>query len=215
MGSRVLTTTTLDLARAAMASGNAPNRYVVAVGAGGRGRCTHDDQVGSLGLAQDRVPDVGRFLEEGFAAALHVLLHERRQGVLRLGANGHRDPRRDQVQDDDRGVVVAGDGVCVAHGELGMRSASDRDQDPPDRPGAPLLDHGDVAWGVADDLVDRRREDRRSGLVAGRRLAAPAEDDEVRFLLLGGLDDAFRCVPADPHERMDRGPVWGVVEHAL
>ena len=52
-------------------------------------------------------------------------------------------------------------------------------------------------------------------VAAGRGLAAPAEDDEVGFLLGRRLDDALGGVPADAHDRVDRRPVRGVVEDAL
>ena len=82
--------------------------------------------------------------------------------------------------------------------------------------GAALLDDGDVARRLADDLVDRRREDRgRLAVAAGRRLAAPAEDDQVRLLLGGCLDDALGGVAADPDDGMDRSPLRGEVEDAL
>ena len=83
-------------------------------------------------------------------------------------------------------------------------------------PRTSLLDHRDVARRVANDLVDRGREDRRRGaLTARRRLAAPAEDDEVRLLFGAGLDDPFGRVPADPDDRADRRTVGDVVEDAL
>ena len=126
-------------------------------------------------------------------------------------------PGRDEVEDDDRRVVVAGDRVGVAQGELGVRAAADRDEDPPDLLRAALLDDRDVARRVADDLVDGRREDRRAALPsrAGRRLAAPAEDDQVGLLLGGRLDDPLGGVPADPDDRVDRRPVGREVEDAL
>ena len=77
---------------------------------------------------------------------------------------------------------------------------------------AALLDDGDVARRLADDLVDGRREDRRAAVapvVAGRRLAAPAEDDEVGLLLGGRLDDALGGVPPDAHDRVDRRAARG------
>ena len=77
-----------------------------------------------------------------------------------------------------------------------------------------LLDDRDVGRRVADHLVDRRR-DHRSAVPAVRGLAAPAEDDQVGFLLGGGLDDPLGGVTADPHDRMDGGPVRREVEHAL
>ena len=58
IASRVLTTITVGFARAAMASGSAPNRYASAPSPPGAGRRAHDDEVGLLGLAQDRVADV-------------------------------------------------------------------------------------------------------------------------------------------------------------
>ena len=66
------------------------------------------------------------------AAAADVLLDERRQGALGLGPDGERDARRDEVEDDDRRVVVAGDRVGVAQRELGVRPAADRHEDAPD-----------------------------------------------------------------------------------
>ena len=81
---------------------------------------------------------------------------------------------------------------------------------------AALLDDGDVARRVADDLVDRRREHgRRAAVAAGRDLAAPAEDDQVGLLLARRLDDPLRGVPADPHDRVDGRAVGRVVEDAL
>ena len=44
---------------------------------------------------------------------------------------------------------------------------------------------------------------------------APAEDDEVRFLFGGRLDDALGRVPADAHDRVDGRAVRGVVEDPL
>ena len=58
-----------------------------------------------------------------------MLLDERGQGVLRLGAHGQRDPRRDEVEGDERRVVSAGDRVGEAERELGVRAAADRDED--------------------------------------------------------------------------------------
>ena len=149
--------------------------------------------------------------------ALEVLLDERRERPFRLGPDGHRDARRDEVEDDDRRVVVGRDGVGEADRELGVRAAADRDEDALDVAGTALLDDRDVARRLADDLVDGRREDRRAGapVVARRRLAAPAEDDEVGLLLGGRLDDALGGVPADAHDRVDRRPVGGVVEDLL
>ncbi len=49
----------------------------------------------------------------------------------------------------------------------------------------------------------------------GRRLAAPAEDDQVGLLLGRGLDDPLGGVAADPDDRVDRGPLRREVEDAL
>ena len=180
----------------------------LAVGAGRLGRRAHDDEVGLLGLAQDRVADVRRLADDPLAAAAEVLADELGEGVLRLGADGERDPGRDEVEDADVGVVASGDRVGVADRQLGVGTAADRDDDPPDLLAAALLDDGDVGRRVADDLVDRRREDRRPAAVApGRRLPAPAEDDEVGLLLGRRLDDALGGVPADPDDRVDRRPL--------
>ena len=67
-------------------------------------------------------------------APVDVLLDERGERPFRLGPDGQGDPGRDEVEDDDRRVVVAGDGVGEVEGELGVRAAADRDEDPPDRP---------------------------------------------------------------------------------
>ena len=85
--------------------------------------------------------------------------------------------------------------------ELRVRAAAHRHEDPPDLPRATLLDDGDVARGLADDLVDRRREDGHALAVATRAgLPAPAEDDQIRLALGGRLDDALRGVPPDAHD---------------
>ncbi|MBA3876888.1 MAG: hypothetical protein C0498_08120 [Anaerolinea sp.] len=85
-----------------------------------------------------------------------MLLDERCEGTLRLGSNRDRDPRRNDVEGDEVGVVAAGDGVGEAERELGMRAAADGDHHAPDLPRPALLDDRDVARGVADDLLDRR-----------------------------------------------------------
>ena len=157
----------------------------------------------------------GGLLEERLGATLHVRLDEGGEGALGLGPDRQGDPGRDEVEDDDGCVVMASDGVGVPDGELGVRAAADRHEDPLDLLGAALLDDGDVARRVADDLVDRRREDGRAVVVAGARLAAPAEDDQVRLLLGGRLDDALGGMSTDPHQRVDRGAGRGVVEDAL
>ena len=188
----------------------------LAVGTAGLRGCAHDHQIRFLRLAQDGVADVRSLAQEGLAPAGDVLLDERRERTFRLDPDGQRDAGRHEVEDRDRRIVVAGDGVGEAHGQLRVRAAADRDEDAPDLPGAALLDDRDVAWGVAHDLVDRRREDRGAGRVAAAGgPSAPAEDDEVGFLLRGRLDDALGGVPSDTHDRVDRGPVRGVVKDAL
>ena len=88
---------------------------------------------GLLGLAQDRVADVGRLAQDGLALAGDVLLDERGERPFRLGPDREGDAGRDEVEDDDRRVVVAGDRVGEAQRELGVRAAADRDEDAPDR----------------------------------------------------------------------------------
>jgi hypothetical protein len=73
-----------------------------------------------------------------------VLLDERGERSFRLGADGQCDPRRYEVEDDDRRIVVPGDGVGVLQRQLGMRAAADGDEDPADLLGATLLDDRDV-----------------------------------------------------------------------
>ena len=210
MASRVLTTTTDRLRPRGDGLGQGPEQVRVGAVAARHGRRAHHDEVGLLGLAQDRVADVGRLAQDGLALALEVLLDERGERPFRLGADGHRDARRHEVEDDDRRAVVRRDRVGEADRELGVRAAADRHEDALDVARAALLDDRDVARRLADDLVDRRREDGRAAVaavVADRRLAAPAEDDEVGLLLGGGLDDALGGVPADAHDRVDRRPV--------
>ena len=187
------------------------------VGTGHGGRA-HDHEIGLLGLAQDGVADVGGLAQDRLALAPQVLLDERGQGPLGLGSDGHGDARRHEVQDHDRAAVMGRDGVGEAQGELGMGAAADRHEDALDVARAALLDHGDVGRGLAHDLVDGRREDRRAARPAvgpERRLAAPAEDDEVRLLLGAGLHDALGGVPADAHDGVDGRARRSVVEDLL
>ena len=93
-----------------------------------------------------------------------------------------------------------------------MGAAADRHEDPLDVQRSASLHDGDVARGLADDLVDGRGEDRgavRAAVVTRRRLPAPAEDDEIRLLLGRRLDDPLGGVRADAHDRVDRRPVGG------
>jgi hypothetical protein len=198
--------------------GECPEQVRIRRIAARHGRSAHHDEVRLLGFPQDRVPDIGRFAQDRLALALEVLLDERGERPFRLGPDRHRDARRHEVQDDDRGPVVRRDGVGEPDRQLRVRAATDRDQHPLDVARPALLDHGDVARGVADHLVDRGREDRRAAVPAvraARCLAAPAEDDEVALLLGRSLDDAFGGVPADPHDGVDRRAGRPVVEHLL
>ncbi len=132
MVSRVLTTMTVGWARAAIASGSEPNRYVSPSAPPGCADAPMTTRSDLLRLAQDRVADVGRLAQDGLAAAADVLLDERGQRPLGLGPDGEGDPGRDEVEDDDRRVVVARDRVGETERELGVRAAADRDEDPPD-----------------------------------------------------------------------------------
>ncbi len=184
--------------------------------AAGHGRRAHHDEIGLLRLAQDRVPDVRRLAQDRLAATTQVLLDEGGQRPFGLGTHGHRDAGRHEMEDHDGRAVMSCDRVGEPDRELGMRAATDRDEHAADLLGAALLDDRDVAGRFAHHLVDRRREDGRTGCVAaGRHATAPAEDDEVGFLLGRGLDDALRRVPPDAHDRMDGRALGGVVEHLL
>ena len=122
-----------------------PEQVRLTVGSERLRRGAHHHEVGLLGLAQDRRPDVRRLAQERLAVRVQVLLHEGGQRVLGLGSHGRGDPRRDEVQDRHRRPVRAGDRVGEADRELGVRSAADRHEDPLDRRGAALLDDRDVA----------------------------------------------------------------------
>src|SRR5258706_14639736 len=96
-----------------------------------------------------------------------------------------------------------------------MGAAADRHHDPLEVADASLLDDGDIAWRLAQDLVDRRREGKGHAIPSGRRLAAPAEHDEVGLELRGRLDDALRGMAPDAHDRVDAGALGHEVEDAL
>ena len=96
-----------------------------------------------------------------------------------------------------------------------MRPAANRGQDPPHLPDATLLDDRDVARCVADDLVDGGREHVRRAVVAAAGRAAPAEDDEVRLVLGGQLDDALRRPAPDAHHGPQVHAGRRELEHAL
>ncbi len=168
-----------------------------------------------LGLAQDRGPHVGGLPQHLLGSAGDVLADERGQRVLGLRADRLGHAGGDEVHDGDRGSVAVGQRIGEPQGQLGVRPAADRNEDPADLVGPALLDDGDVAGQFADDLVDGGRDHRPARVLAGRGLAAPAEDHQVRFLLGGGLDDARGGVAADPDQRMDDGALGHVVEHLL
>ena len=150
------------------------------------------------------------------ALPLDVLPDELGERVLGLGADGERDPRRDEVEDRDLGVVAPGDRVGEAEGELGVGAAADRDDDPPDllepRCLTTAMSHGESR--TTSSIVGENT-DGPVAVAAGRRLAAPAEDDEVGLLLGRRLDDALGGVPADPDDRVDRRALGREVEDAL
>ena len=138
----------------------------------GRRGGAHDHDVRVVGLAQDRGPDVRGLADERVDRALDVLPHERGQRALGLGADGERDPGRDDVERGERRAVALRDRARDVERQLGVRAAADRHHDALEVADAALLDDGDVARRLAQDLVDRRRERRRErpralGLAAG------------------------------------------------
>ena len=214
--SRVLTTMTVGFARAAIDSGSAPNRYGSPSAPNGWAEAPITTRSAFSASRRIAARTFGASRRIASPSALQVLLHERGQRVLGLGADGRRDPRRDEVEDRHRRPVRLGDRVGETDRELGVWPAADRHEDPPDRRSAALLDDRDVARRVAHDLVDRRREHGRAVAVASvRRLAAPAEDHEVRLLLAGCLDDALGRAPADAHDRLNRRSLGREVEDTL
>ena len=150
---------TVGLARVAIGLRQGAEEVRLAVTSAGRGRRTHHHQVRSIGLPQDRVADVRRLAQDRLRASLDVLADERGEGVLRLRPHRQRDSRRHEMEDDDLRVVAARDGVGEADRQLRVGAAADRHEDAPDLARPALLDDGDVARRVADDLVDGRRED--------------------------------------------------------
>ena len=144
-----------------------------------------------------------------------MLAEELGEGMLGLGPDRQGDPRRDEMEDTDEGVMTGCDRVGIADRELGVRPAADRDDDPADLLRTTLLDDRDVGGRISDDLVDRRREHRRVAVPAAERLAAPAEDDEIGLLLGGRFDDSLSGVTPDPDDRMDRRPLRREIEDLL
>ena len=214
--SRVLTTMTVGFARAAIDSGSAPNRYGSPLDPNGLRRGAHHHEVRLLGFAQDRRPDVRRLAQERLAVPVQVLLHEGGQRVLRLGSHGGGDPRRDEVEDRHRRPVVR----AIASAKRIASSACG-----PPRTGTRIrrivvaprclttaMSHGESR--TTSSIVGENTAG--AVAVAGvRRLAAPAEDHEVRLLLAGRLDDALGRPPADAHDGMDRRSFGREVENAL
>jgi hypothetical protein len=112
----------------------------------------------ALGFAQDRRFDVVALDEQRLRRLPRVEANKAGQGALGLGADDRVEVGRDNVDDVDGGVEVATEGRRETQRQLGVRSAADRGEDPPDSLHAALLDHADVARTVAHDLVDGRRE---------------------------------------------------------
>ena len=127
-----------------------------AIGAARLGRGPHDHEVAFLRLPQDGVADVRRLAQDRFAAAFDVLFDERGESPFRLGADRERDARWDEVKDCDDRIVMPGDRVGEAEGQLRVGPAADRHEDPPDLLRAALLDDGDVARRRSNDFIDRR-----------------------------------------------------------
>src|SRR5450759_467832 len=96
-----------------------------------------------------------------------------------------------------------------------MRTATDGDEDSLDLGRAALLDHGDVARRVADNFIDRRREDGGRGTWPGWRLAAPAEDDEIGFQLRCRLHHALGGATSDADDGVNRDALRREVQNAL
>ena len=195
--------------------GHRPEEVGGDVARGRRRGSAHDHEVGPIGLAEDRVADIGGLADDRLHARRGVLANQGRQGPLGLGADGDRDPGRDDMEGHELRVVAARERVCKAQGKLGVGAATDGNHDPPDLAGAALLDDGDVAGGVADDLLDRRREGRTGPLAVAGRLAAPAEDDQVGVQLRGRFDDPLGRVAPDPDNRVDGRPLGHEVEDLL
>ena len=124
----------------------------------GRRGGAHDDDVRVVRLAQDRGADVRGLAHERVDLALDVLPDERRQRALGLGADGERDPGRDDVERGESCAVALGDRARDVERQLGVRAAADGHDDALEVADAALLHDGDVARRLAQDLVDRRRE---------------------------------------------------------
>ena len=93
---------------------------------GRRDRCgAHDDQLGRLGLADDRAATFVPSTSSGRAGSSACVLDERRQRALDLGADDRVDVRRDDVHDVDVGIEVAPErgGVARARARRAGRRA--------------------------------------------------------------------------------------------
>ena len=157
------------------------------------------------GLAQDRLRARG-----------HVLAGERGERVLGLGADGLGDAGRHEVHHRDRGAVAVRERVREPQRQLRVRAAADRDEDAPDLARAALLDHGDVARGLAHDLVDRGG-DHRARRPSRWAPDLPPQPKIIRSASCSAAASTMpgRRVPPDAHERVDRRPLGDVVEDLL
>ena len=180
-----------------------------------QGRGAHDQQLGRLGLAQDRRGDAGALDEQRSGTPSGVMTHEGPQGALRLGPHGGVQLRPHDVERDHLGVQTAAERVGEADGQLRMGAATHGDEDAVHVVDTPLLDHGDVARRIAHHLVDGRAEDGLGRPRACRWRPAPAEDDEIRLVLRGGLDDALGRPAPDAHRGAQLDVVGRELQHAL
>ena len=227
----VLTTITVGLAlEATVSATRAEQEAAVRRRIRRLGRCAHHHQVVVRRLADDgrRGPMSPR---AGSPRTRRVPPCSRTKSVERLLLALQRalaDPLRHDVQHHHLRPEALAQVAGQAHRQLGVRPAADRHQDRAHVVEAALLDDRDVARRLAHHRVDRRGEDRRPvaprtrapprpcAAAAGRRRAAPAEDDEVGAFLADRLDHAVGGPPADA----DHGPdldalLVAEVEHAL
>ena len=215
--SRVLTTMTVGLARAAIASGRAPNRYVSPSAPPGDAEAPMTTRSAFSASRRIALRTFGASRRTASLLARDVLLDERGEGALGLGADGEGDPGRDEVEDDRPSRRGGGRwrrrsaGRARRAGRRGPGRGSAGSSFEP-RCLTTAMSHGESR--TTSSIVGEKTV----GPVPSRppaALAAPAEDDEVGLLLGRGLDDALRGVAADPHDRVDRRPVRRVVEDAL
>jgi len=114
----------------------------------------------------------------------------------------------------DGGLEVATQGSRVHESQLGVWTAANRRQDAPHVLHAALLDDGDVAGRLADDLVDRRAED-RFGATLPASASSPAEDDQIGLVLCGQLDDTLRGPTSDAYHGAELDARWCELEYPL